>query len=107
MAHTHPRMPSRRLVAILYATWRRRSKASRERQSCTRWRGNRLLRDHRIHRAAHSRLTGWRLNMIALILEIVIATAIAYAIWNSGHPIVAVVAWFVIMGVSNTALERR
>ncbi len=45
--------------------------------------------------------------MIALILELAIATAIAYAIWTSGHPIIAVVVWFLIMGISNTALERR
>jgi len=45
--------------------------------------------------------------MIALILEIIIASVIAYAIWTAGHPIIAVIAWFMIMGVSNTALSRE
>lgn len=45
--------------------------------------------------------------MIALVLEIVIATVVAYAIWTGGYPIIAVIAWFVIMGVSNSALDRK
>ena len=45
--------------------------------------------------------------MIALILELAIATAVAYGIWTSGHPIIAVIVWFLIMGVSNTALDRN
>jgi hypothetical protein len=47
------------------------------------------------------------LAMIALALEIVIATVIAIAVWNSGHPIWAVVAWFAIMGFSNMAYESK
>ena len=45
--------------------------------------------------------------MIALVLEIVIASFVAYAIWTGGHPVIAVVVWFVIMGVSNSALDRK
>ncbi len=45
--------------------------------------------------------------MIALILEVVIATLIAAAVWQSGHPIYAVIAWFFVMGYSNMAMERR
>jgi hypothetical protein len=45
--------------------------------------------------------------MIALIGEIVIATFIAAAVWQSGHPILAVLAWFFVMGFSNMAMERR
>jgi len=45
--------------------------------------------------------------MIALILEIVIATFIAVAVWQSGHPILAAVAWFFVMGFSNMAMERK
>jgi hypothetical protein len=45
--------------------------------------------------------------MIALILELVIATAIAVGVWSAGHPILAIVAWFFVMGLSNSAMERR
>jgi hypothetical protein len=45
--------------------------------------------------------------MIALILEIIIATAIAAVVWNSGHPIWAILVWFLIMSFSNMAYERR
>ena len=45
--------------------------------------------------------------MIALILEIVIATFIAAAIWQSGHPAIAIVAWFFVRGFSNMAMERK
>ncbi len=45
--------------------------------------------------------------MIALAFEFLIATAVASAIASSGHPVLAVLAWFLIMGVSNAALEKR
>ncbi len=41
--------------------------------------------------------------MIALILEIIIATAIAVAVWTSGHPVWGIIAWFVVMSFSNIA----
>jgi hypothetical protein len=40
--------------------------------------------------------------VIALALEIIIATTIAGAVWNSGHRIGAVIIWFVIMGFRNS-----
>jgi hypothetical protein len=45
--------------------------------------------------------------MVAIVLEIVIATAIAVAVWNSGHPVWAVVVWFGIMGCSNSAYGTK
>lgn len=45
--------------------------------------------------------------MIALILELIIATAIAAALLSSGHPIMGIMAWILIMGASNAAMERK
>jgi hypothetical protein len=45
--------------------------------------------------------------MIALILEIIIASFIAAAIWQSGHPIIAVIAWFAVMSLSNSAYRKN
>jgi hypothetical protein len=43
--------------------------------------------------------------MIALILEIGIATLVAAGIWSAGHPILAVLAWFLIMSFANHAYK--
>jgi hypothetical protein len=45
--------------------------------------------------------------MVALVIEFVIASAIAVGVWTSGHPIWAVIVWFGIMGCSNTAYESK
>jgi hypothetical protein len=45
--------------------------------------------------------------MIALLLELAIASGSAYAVWTGGHPVMAVIVWFTIMGVSNTALSAK
>jgi hypothetical protein len=43
--------------------------------------------------------------MIALILEIGIATAVAAGVWSSGHPVLAVLAWLLIMSFANHAYK--
>jgi hypothetical protein len=45
--------------------------------------------------------------MFALLLELIIATAIAVAVWNSGYPIWAVIAWIAVMSFSNMAYDRK
>jgi hypothetical protein len=45
--------------------------------------------------------------VIALILEIIIATAIAAAVWSSGHPVWGIIAWFVVMSFGNVAAHQR
>ena len=45
--------------------------------------------------------------MIAFVLEIVIATVIAVAVWNSGHPIWAIIVWFVVMSFGNMAYSKN
>ena len=45
------------------------------------------------------------LKMIAFILEFSIATAVAAGVWSAGQPILAVLAWLLIMSFGNHAYE--
>lgn len=41
--------------------------------------------------------------MVALVLELAIASGVAYAVWANGHPVWAVVAFLGVMGLSNSS----
>ena len=43
--------------------------------------------------------------MIAFILEFSIATAVAAGVWSAGQPILAVLAWLLIMSFGNHTYE--
>lgn len=51
--------------------------------------------------ASHGQMGVALAGIVGLILEAIIATVIAVAIWNAGHPILAVIAWFAVMAFSN------
>jgi hypothetical protein len=58
-------------------------------------------------RAARVVAVASELPMIAIVIEMVIASAISMAVWNSGHPVWAVVAWFGVMSFSNVAQRTK